>query len=171
MNSCESRLAGIEVTVASGNELARKPDAVRRRGRPWDWVEVRLLRADLRLPVLELGDVSMAAATAGTLLSEISGMSKGNELLTNSAPSISAAAFPFRGKDEWDELGTVSGGGGTAASGIFCLLDRRTEELGWDPVARFFSALETFRFRDDDDDDGGGGGAVGAEDSGKAAGA
>lgn len=133
MNSCESRLAGIEVTVA------------------WDWLEVRLLRADLRLPVLELGDVSMAAATAGT-----------------SAPSISAAALPFRGKDEWDELGTVSGGGGTAASGIFCLLDRRTEELSWGPVARFFSALETFRFRDDDD---GGGGAVGAEDSGKAAGA
>ncbi|KAK4059244.1 hypothetical protein Trihar35433_10997 [Trichoderma harzianum] len=111
----------------------------------------------------------MAAATAGTLLSEISGMSKGNELLTNSAPSISAAALPFRGKDEWDELGTVSGGGGgTAASGIFCLLDRRTEELGWGPVARFFSALETFRFRDDDD---GGGGAVGGEDSDEAAGA
>lgn len=169
MSSCESRLAGIEVTVASENGLARKPDAVRCRGRPWDWVEVRLLRADLRLPVLELGDVSIAAATAGTLLSEISAMSKGNELLTNSAPSISAAALPFRGKDEWDELGTVSGGGGgTAASGIFCLLDRRTEELGWGPVARFFSALETFRFRDDDD---GGGGAVGAEDSDEAAGA
>lgn len=42
-------------------------------------------------------------------------------------------------------------------------MDRRTEELGWGPVARFFSALETFRFRDDDD----GGGAVAGEDSGK----
>lgn len=125
---CESRLAGIEVTVA------------------WDWEEVRLLRVDLRLPVLELGDVSMAAATAGT-----------------SAPSISAAALPFRGKVECDGLSTDSGGG-TAASGIFCLLDRRTEELGWGPVARFFSALETFRFRDSD-----GGGAVGDEDSGKGA--
>lgn len=54
--------------------------------------------------------------------------------------------------------------GGTAASGIFCLLDRRTEELGCGPVARLFSALETFRFRDEDV-----GRAVGGEGSGKAA--
>lgn len=56
------------------------------------------------------------------------------------------------------------GSDGAAASGIFCLLDRRTEEVGCGSVARLFSALETFRFRDSDV-----GGAVGGEGSGKAA--
>lgn len=40
-------------------------------------------------------------------------------------------------------------------------MDRRTEELGCDPVAGLFSALETFRFRDSDCD-----GAVEGEVSG-----
>lgn len=136
---------------------------IRCRDGPWDWEEVRLLRADLRLPVLGLGDVSIAAAIVGTLLSEISVISNRYELLTNSVPSISTGTLPVRGKVECDRLSTVSDGG-TAASGIFCLLDRRTEELGCGSVARLFSALETFRFRDSD-----GGGAVGGEDSGKVA--
>lgn len=40
-------------------------------------------------------------------------------------------------------------------------MDRRTEELGCDPVAGLLSALETFRFRDNDND-----GAVEGEISG-----